>query len=108
MSDLASMALLPSEPETAPERRLPQAAADIGRGVARLLHSHQMATVAEVSLANGRRADMVAITAGGEIWILEIKSCVEDFRADHKWPEYRAFCDRLFFAVAPAFPREVL
>jgi hypothetical protein len=44
----------------------------------------------------------------GEIWIVEIKSCLEDFRADQKWPEYRAFCDRLFFAVAPGFPREVL
>ena len=44
----------------------------------------------------------------GEIWIVEIKSCLEDFRADQKWPEYREFCDRLFFAVAPDFPREVL
>ena len=25
-----------------------------------------------------------------------------------KWPEYREFCDRLFFAVAPTFPTEVL
>src|SRR5262245_31666253 len=101
------MAFLPSEPESAPERRLSQAAVDIARGVARLLHSHQMATVAEGSLSNGRRADMIAI-AGGEIWIVEVKSSLEDFRADHKWPEYRAFCDRLFFAVAPAFPRAVL
>jgi hypothetical protein len=67
-----------------------------------------MATVTEVCLANGRRADMVAITSGGEIWIVEIKSSVEDFRADHKWPEYRTFCDRLYFAVAPAFPRDIL
>jgi len=67
-----------------------------------------MATVAEVSLANGRRADLVAVTSGGEIWIVEIKSCLEDFRADRKWPEYRAFCDRLYFAVAPAFPRHIL
>jgi hypothetical protein len=67
-----------------------------------------MATVAEVSLANGRRADLVAIASGGEIWIIEIKSSVEDYRADHKWPEYRAFCDRLLFAVAPAFPRDIL
>jgi hypothetical protein len=108
MSDLASMALLPSEPETAPEGRQSQAAVDIGRGVARLLHSHQMAVVAEVSLANGRRADMVAIAPAGEIWIVEIKSCLEDFRADRKWPEYRAFCDRLFFAVGLAFPRSLL
>jgi hypothetical protein len=113
MSDLASMPslpmpLLPSEPEAVHDRRAALAALDIGRGVARLLHSHQMATVCEVSLANGRRADMVAVSGGGEIWIIEIKSCMEDFRADHKWPEYRAFCDRFLFAVAPAFPREIL
>ncbi len=119
-SDLAPMASL--SPEAAlgprPEPHAPQdgprslgqspAACDIRRGVARLLHAHQMATVAEVSLANGRRADLVAVTSGGEIWIVEIKSSIEDFRADHKWPEYRAFCDRLYFAVGPAFPRQVL
>ncbi len=83
-------------------------ARDIFRGVARLLSAHRMAPVAEVSLANGRRADVVAIAAGGEIWIIEIKSGVEDFRADHKWPEYRVYCDRLFFAVAPSFPSDIL
>ena len=62
----------------------------------------------EVSLANGRRADVAAVAASGEIWIVEIKSSVEDFRTDQKWPEYRDYCDRLFFAVAPAFPREIL
>jgi hypothetical protein len=108
MRDLAPMPLLPCELETAEDRRPSPAALDIGRGVARLLHSHQMATVSEVSLANGRRADVVAITGAGEIWIVEIKSSVEDFRADHKWHEYRAFCDRFFFAVATAFPRTIL
>jgi hypothetical protein len=62
-----------------------------------------MAAVAEVALANGRRADVAGIAASGEIWIVEIKSSVEDFRTDGKWPEYREFCDRLFFAVAPLF-----
>jgi hypothetical protein len=108
MRDLAPMPLLPSELEAVEDRRPSPAALDIGRGVARLLHSHQMATVSEVSLANGRRADVVAITGAGEIWIVEIKSSVEDFRADHKWHEYRAFCDRFFFAVATAFPRAIL
>jgi hypothetical protein len=108
MRDLAPMPLLPSEPETPEGRRASLVAADIGRGVARLLHSHQMATISEVSLANGRRADLVAITVAGEIWIVEIKSSIDDFRADHKWHEYRAFCDRFFFAVAPAFPRAIL
>jgi hypothetical protein len=120
MSDLAPMALLSPEPDLGPnlgprlepdalqDGRQSLAALDIRRGVARLLHAHQMATVAEVSLANGRRADLVAVTSGGEIWIVEIKSCIEDFRADRKWPDYRAFCDRLYFAVGPAFPRHIL
>jgi hypothetical protein len=84
------------------------AAFDICRGVARLLRAHGLASVAEVALANGRRADVAGISDTGEIWIVEIKSSLEDFRSDLKWPEYREFCDRLFFAVAPSFPREVL
>ena len=67
-----------------------------------------MAPVSEVSLANGRRADIAAVAESGEIWIVEIKSSIEDFRGDQKWPEYRDYCDRLFFAVAPAFPNEIL
>jgi hypothetical protein len=59
-------------------------------------------------LANGKRADFVGLSANGSIWIVEIKSSLGDFRCDQKWPAYRAFCDRLFFAVAPDFPREVL
>jgi hypothetical protein len=69
---------------------------------------HGMAPVSEVSLANGRRADIAAVAESGEIWIVEIKSSIEDFRADRKWPEYRDYCDRLFFAVAPGFPNEIL
>jgi hypothetical protein len=88
--------------------RQSQAALDICRGTARLLSTHGMATITEVCLANGRRADIVAIAASGEIWIVEIKSCLDDFRTDCKWPEYREYCDKLYFAVAPAFPAEVL
>ena len=84
------------------------AAFAIFRGVGRLLKAHGLAAVGEVGLANGRRADVAGVGKSGEIWIVEIKSCLEDFRGDLKWPEYRAFCDRLFFAVAPAFPLDVL
>jgi hypothetical protein len=84
------------------------AAFDICRGVGRLLKAHGLAAVSEVALANGRRADVAGFSDNGEIWIVEIKSCREDFRSDQKWPEYRAFCDRLFFAVAPGFPAEAL
>src|SRR5262245_45165018 len=102
------MSFLSPGPEPLRDARQSPAAADICRGVARLLRAHGMASLAEVPLANGRRADVVAIATGGEIWIAEIKSSVEDFRADGKWPEYREFCDRLFFAVAPTFPCEML
>src|SRR5690606_1941560 len=108
MRDLAPMASLPASPSEPHDERPPPTAHDICRGVTRLLAAHRMAPVPEVSLANGRRADVVAIAGGGEIWIVEIKSSIEDFRADHKWPEYRGFCDRLFFAVGPAFPRDSL
>jgi len=84
------------------------AAFAICRGVARLLKAYGLAAVTEVPLANGRRADVAGVADSGEIWIVEIKSSLEDFRSDLKWPEYREFCDRLFFAVASTFPREVL
>ena len=50
----------------------------------------------------------MALGADGAIWIVEIKSSVADFQADRKWPEYRDWCDRLLFAVAPGFPVEIL
>jgi len=40
----------------------------------------------------------VALKRRGEIWIVEIKSSVEDLRADHEMGGLRAHCDRLFFA----------
>jgi hypothetical protein len=80
----------------------------ICRGTTRLLHAHGYAAVAEVSLASGRRADLVAIDMSGEILVIEVKSSVADFRADQKWKEYREHCDRLLFAVVPDFPVELL
>ncbi|MGB6635112.1 MAG: MmcB family DNA repair protein, partial [Bradyrhizobium sp.] len=40
-------------------------------------------------------------------WIVEIKSSIEDLRADQKWPDYRAHCDRLFFAFTQDLPCEI-
>jgi hypothetical protein len=82
----------------APDRRQSDTALAIARGTARLLRSLGFACISELPLPSGRRADLVAINERGEIWIVEIKSSVEDLRADQKWPEYRAHCDRLFFA----------
>ncbi len=73
----------------------------VRRGVARLLRELGFAVVPEVILASGRRADLVALGPGGEVWIVEIKSCLADYRADGKWPDYRPFCDRFWFATLP-------
>src|SRR5215467_4491898 len=83
------------------------AARTIARGTARLLHSLGFSVVSELPLGSGRRADLVALGGGGEIWIVEIKSSVADLRADHKWPQYRQHCDRLFFATSLEVPCEI-
>jgi len=82
-------------------------AAAVQRGVGRLLRAGGYAIVTELPLMTGRRADVVALGPDGEIWIVEIKSSVEDFRVDRKWPEYRISCDRLFFATHAAVPLDI-
>ncbi len=79
----------------------------VRRGVQRLLMEMGAHVLPEISLASGRRADLVALTRTGDIWIVEIKSSIEDFRVDRKWPEYRAFSDRLFFASHPGVPTDI-
>ncbi|MEM0986994.1 MAG: MmcB family DNA repair protein [Pseudomonadota bacterium] len=83
-------------------------AADLCRGVIRMLAGMDQAAVTELVLANGRRADIAAVDGKGQITIVEIKSCQNDFRVDSKWPDYRPFCDRFFFAVSEAFPIDIL
>ncbi|MDB5503349.1 MAG: hypothetical protein JWR89_3251 [Tardiphaga sp.] len=80
------------------DRRQSETALAIARGTARWLRSLGFSCLSEMSLPSGRRADLVALNARGEIWIVEIKSSLADLRADDKWPDYRAHCDRLFFA----------
>ena len=90
-----------------PDGRQSETALVVARGTARLLHSLGFACVSELPLPSGRRADLVAINDRGEIWIVEIKSSIEDLRADQKWPEYRAHRDRLFFAFTQDLPCEI-
>lgn len=78
--------------------RQSQPALDIQRGTMRMLRQHGFASLSELTLKSGRRADLMAINAKGEIWIIEIKSSREDFRSDKKWPDYGDFCDRFYFA----------
>lgn len=80
----------------------------LARGAARLLYDLGYNAIPEFSLATSRRADLFAISKKGEISIVEVKSGVADFRADSKWPEYREYCDRLYFAVSARFPQELI
>jgi hypothetical protein len=82
-----------------PDGRQSETALAVQRGSCRLLRSHGFAVLTEFTLASGRRADIIAVRDDGTIWIIEIKSSPEDFRVDQKWPEYREYCDRLFFAI---------
>ena len=91
----------------APDRRQSETALAIARGTARLLRSLGFSCVSELPLPSGRRADLVALNERGEIWIVEIKSSVEDLRADQKWQDYRMHCDRLFFAFTQDLPCEI-
>jgi hypothetical protein len=91
-----------------PDRLAATIAAGIWRGVARRLFDADQAVLAELPLANGRRADLIAIDRSGLITIVEIKSCRTDFVADRKWRAYLDFCDRFYFAVGRDFPLGVL
>ncbi len=87
--------------------RQSETALAVARGTARLLRSLGFCCVSELPLPSGRRADIVALDAAGEIRIVEIKSSVADFRADRKWPDYRMHCDRLYFATSLEVPCDV-
>ena len=79
-------------------------AALLARGVCRALDRLGYASLLEFPLANGRRADIIALGRSGEVAIVEVKSSVADFRADRKWVDYRDFADRFYFAVPNNFP----
>ena len=86
----------------------PETTQAVTRGAARLLAAMGYAPLLEVTLANGRRADIMALSARGHVAIVEVKSSLEDFRTDRKWREYLDYCDSFSLAVAPEFPRDVL
>lgn len=81
----------------------PLVARDVARGVARLLFRQDLMALCEVSLGNGRRADLMAVDAKGQIVIVEIKVSKADLRGDAKWHEYLDYCDRYYWAVPAGF-----
>ncbi|MEL6258483.1 MAG: MmcB family DNA repair protein [Pseudomonadota bacterium] len=84
------------------------AADSIRRGALRTFQHLGYAGIAEMTLANSRRADLVLIGSSGDIAIVEIKSCRTDFQTDAKWPEYQEYCDLFYFAVDERFPSDLI
>jgi hypothetical protein len=80
----------------------------IARGVRRMLRARGFSSVTELSLLDGRRADLVALHGDGSLLIVEIKSSIADFRADRTLRDYGAHCDRLYFAIPPEVPPEII
>jgi hypothetical protein len=100
--------MAPGSLEAPIDGRQSEAALAIARGVRRLLRARGFATVTELPLSSGRRADVVGVNGDGALVIVEIKSSVADFRADRKWRDYLAHCDRLYFAVGADMPLEIM
>src|SRR5882724_5768899 len=105
---LTQASLLEDEPPSLPpDGRQSERALAIRRGVCRRLRAEGLALIPEVTLRSGRRADLVALAADATITIVEIKSSVEDFRADSKWRDYRLHSDHFYFATGPHVPAEI-
>jgi hypothetical protein len=80
----------------------------IARGVRRLLRARGFSSLTELSLTDGRRADIAAVNRDGEVLIVEVKSSAADFHADRKWRDYAACCDRLYFAISERTPADLM
>jgi hypothetical protein len=83
-------------------------AAEVARGVSRLLIQEGYSPILEFTLANGRRLDVAALGGDGTVLGVEIKVAVPDLKGDIKWPEYLEFCELFYFAVPPDFPDELV
>lgn len=93
---------------TAPVSSRPEVTRAVSLGAARLMRDLGFSVLHEVCLPSGRRADLMGLDSAGRFLICEVKSSIEDYRADAKWQDYRAWCDLFAFAVPVDFPRDVL
>ena len=83
-------------------------AAEVARGVSRLLIQEGFSPILEFTLANGRRLDVAALGGDGTVVGVEIKVAIPDLKGDMKWPEYLEFCELFYFAIPPDFPDELV
>lgn len=95
----------PGEPQTEGRGAMTER---LARGAGRYLANLGAAAVGEFRLPSGRRLDLLALLPDGRLWGIEIKSGIDDFLADRKWPDYLDWCDALYFCVDPAFPLALL
>lgn len=72
--------------------------------LARKYRELRMVSCREIGLCRRgrRRADFLALSMKREIVIVECKSCVQDFRSDHKWTDYLRFCNKFYFCFSPS------
>ncbi|MFO1086479.1 MAG: MmcB family DNA repair protein [Reyranellaceae bacterium] len=92
-----------NERQTRPELTLA-----VCRGASRLMRQAGHSVLLEVPLPDGRRADIFAVGRAGELVIVEVKSSIEDWRVDGKWPDYLGWCDQLYVAVPIDFPQALI
>ena len=97
------MASLVSPPSCLDDGNPQVCAADVARGVTRMLLRHDLVALGEVPLDGGRRADLMALDARGRIVIVEIKVARGDLLGDAKWLDYLDHCDRFFWAIPAGF-----
>lgn len=83
-------------------------ASDVVRGTTRLLAREDCLAVPEVSLGNGRRADLMGLCPRGLVTIVEVKVSRADLLGDAKWTEYLDYCDRFFWAIPAGFDTALL
>ena len=86
----------------------PERTSRIRLEVARLCLALGWTPLHEMTLPDGRRADIMALLPDGRFVCIEIKSGAADFIADRKWQDYRGYSDALYFAVDVDFPQGLL
>lgn len=84
----------------------------VRRGIMKGFEESDLVFLPELTLPStkrisSRRADLIALDRKGAFIIFEIKSSIADFQVDTKWHEYKAFCDRFYFATLPDVPMDI-
>jgi hypothetical protein len=93
---------------SAPRQLRPEITLAVCRGACRLMRHTARSILLEVPLPDGRRADIFAVGPTGELTIVEVKSSIEDWKVDSKWPDYLDWCDLLYVAVPVDFPQALI